>query len=78
MDILVLILLYIIYSGLQLIREFINELMGMRQSQTEIDEMKNVLSKMETIVGYHDLLIHNYGPNKRLRLFTLKLMIAGI
>lgn len=55
---------YIIYSGLQLIREFINELMGMRPSQTEIDEMKNVLSKMETIVGYHDLLIHNYGPSQ--------------
>lgn len=55
---------YIIYSGLQLIREFINELMGMRPSQTEIDEMKNVLSKIETIVGYHDLLIHNYGPSQ--------------
>ena len=50
MDILVLIAAYIIYSGLQLIREFINELMGMRPSQTEIDEMKNVLSKIETIV----------------------------
>ncbi|MGH2096195.1 cation transporter dimerization domain-containing protein, partial [Enterococcus faecalis] len=48
----------------QLLREFINELMGMRPRQTEIHEKKNVLSKIETIVGYHDLLIHNYGPSQ--------------
>lgn len=55
---------YIIFSGLQLIREFINELMGIRPDQEAIDEMKRSLSSVPTIVGYHDLLIHQYGPNK--------------
>ncbi|MFD2306779.1 cation diffusion facilitator family transporter [Enterococcus termitis] len=55
---------YIIFSGLQLIREFINELMGLRPDQEAIDEMKKYLSSVSDIIGYHDLLIHQYGPNK--------------
>ncbi|MEI5994625.1 cation diffusion facilitator family transporter [Candidatus Enterococcus mansonii] len=55
---------YIIFSGLQLIREFVNELMGLRPDQEAIDEMKGYLSSVPEIVGYHDLLIHQYGPNK--------------
>lgn len=55
---------YIIFSGLSLIREFVNELMGLRPDQTVIDEMKQYLSATPEIIGYHDLLIHQYGPNK--------------
>lgn len=55
---------YIIFSGLQLIKEFVNELMGMRPDQAAIDQMKEYLSSTEAIIGYHDLLIHQYGPNK--------------
>lgn len=55
---------YIIFSGLQLIREFVNELMGLRPNQEAIDKMKLYLSSVSEIVGYHDLLIHQYGPNK--------------
>lgn len=55
---------YIIFSGLKLIREFVNELMGLRPDQEAIDEMKKYLSSIPDIVGYHDLLIHQYGPNK--------------
>lgn len=60
-----LIAIYIIYSGIQLIREFINELMGVRPNQEEIDHMKEYLSDIVGIIGYHDLLIHQYGPNKK-------------
>ncbi|MGC6767361.1 cation diffusion facilitator family transporter [Enterococcus sp. LJL51] len=59
-----LIAVYIIYSGIQLIREFVNELMGSRPDQKEIDQMKAFLSGYQDIVGYHDLLIHQYGPNQ--------------
>ncbi|WP_321388580.1 cation diffusion facilitator family transporter [uncultured Enterococcus sp.] len=56
--------IYIIFSGIQLLWGFINELMGIRPEQSEIDQMKEFLSSFEEIVGYHDLLIHQYGPNK--------------
>lgn len=55
---------YILYSGGLLIKEFIDQLMGIRPEQEEIDVMKQHLSAVKEIVGYHDLLIHNYGPNK--------------
>lgn len=55
---------YIIFSGIQLLWGFINELMGIRPDQSEIDQMKTFLSSFDEIVGYHDLLIHQYGPNK--------------
>lgn len=55
---------YILLTGFQLIKEFINELMGVRPNQVEIDQMKMYLSSVSTIIGYHDLLIHQYGPSK--------------
>jgi len=55
---------YIVFSGFQLIREFVSELMGLRPNQEAIDNMKKQLSAAENIVGYHDLLVHQYGPNK--------------
>lgn len=55
---------YIIYVGIQLIREFINELMGLRPNQAAIDKMRKHLTEVPDIVGFHDLLIHQYGPNK--------------
>ncbi|MDH6364050.1 cation diffusion facilitator family transporter [Enterococcus sp. PF1-24] len=57
--------IYILYSGIMMIRDFINELMGSRPTQEEVEAMENKLSAYTTILGYHDLLVHNYGPNKR-------------
>lgn len=55
---------YIIYSGIQLIREAIDDLLGVRPSEELITEIKTRLDNYSSIVGYHDLLVHNYGPNK--------------
>ncbi len=56
--------IYIIYSGYKMIIGFVNELMGMRPAEEEINQIKERLSAVDNIIGYHDLLIHNYGPNK--------------
>ncbi|WP_413497245.1 cation diffusion facilitator family transporter [Carnobacterium maltaromaticum] len=56
--------IYIIYSGYKMIMGFVNELMGMRPAEEEINQIKERLSAIDNIIGYHDLLIHNYGPNK--------------
>ncbi|MGX7162876.1 cation diffusion facilitator family transporter [Enterococcus massiliensis] len=60
-----LIALYILYSGLSMVREFVNELMGNRPTDNEIKEMERRLDNYQTILGYHDLLVHSYGPEKR-------------
>lgn len=55
--------LYIIYSGVKMIKEFIDELMGLRPPEEEIQAIKELLNNYPDIIGYHDLLIHSYGPN---------------
>nr|WP_330166076.1 cation diffusion facilitator family transporter [Agrilactobacillus fermenti] len=55
--------LYIGYSGFMMLRGFTNELMGNRPSPAEVEEMTAELEKYHMILGFHDLLIHSYGPN---------------
>ena len=54
----------IIYSGIQAIRDSSDDLLGTRPSQNEIRKMKELLDCYGDIVGYHDLQVHNYGPNQ--------------
>ena len=56
--------IFIIYSGIQAIRDSIDDLLGKRPSKVEIRQMKDLLDQYDNIVGYHDLLVHSYGPNQ--------------
>ena len=56
--------IFIIYSGIQAIRDSIDDLLGKRPSKVEIRQMKDLLEQYDNIVGYHDLLVHSYGPNQ--------------
>ncbi|MGX7205535.1 cation diffusion facilitator family transporter [Enterococcus pingfangensis] len=58
-----LIALYIIYSGIRMIMTFISDLMGGRPPEAEVLAIRNHLDNYPDIIGYHDLLIHSYGPN---------------
>ncbi|MDN6640583.1 MAG: cation diffusion facilitator family transporter [Tetragenococcus sp.] len=57
--------LYIIYTGLRMIKDFIDELLGSRPSDQEIRVMEARLASYPSILGYHDLLVHNYGPQSK-------------
>ncbi|AYW45004.1 cation diffusion facilitator family transporter [Tetragenococcus koreensis] len=57
--------LYIIYTGIRMIKDFIDELLGSRPSDQEIQIMEARLANYPSILGYHDLLIHNYGPQSK-------------
>ncbi|MBM7711215.1 cation diffusion facilitator family transporter [Enterococcus xiangfangensis] len=58
-----LIALYIIYSGIRMIMSFISDLMGGRPPEAEVLAIRKHLDNYPDIIGYHDLLIHSYGPN---------------
>lgn len=60
-----LIALYILYSGLKMVKEFIDELLGSRPSAEEILVMEQHLNDVPEILGYHDLLVHSYGPKSQ-------------
>lgn len=57
--------LYIIYTGIKMIKDFIDELIGSRPSDQEIQIMEARLANYPSILGYHDLLVHNYGPQSK-------------
>lgn len=57
--------LFILWSGVGIARETINPLLGERESpelrRTIIDEVR----KKEKVLGFHDLMVHDYGPGRR-------------
>lgn len=55
---------FIIYSGVKLIRETLSQLVGEAPSDELVLNLKNNILKFENILGLHDLIVHNYGPNK--------------
>lgn len=58
--------LFIIYSGIKLIKETLNPLLGEAPSEDFVSKLKDNILKYDNIVGLHDLIVHNYGPNRTL------------
>lgn len=56
--------LLILYSGIISIVDSSNDLIGTRPNQELIREMQEVLDSYDAIIGYHDLMVHKYGPHK--------------
>lgn len=54
----------IIFSGISGIRETIGELLGKRPDDEMLLEIKNQLKVAKDIIGYHDLVVHQYGHNQ--------------
>lgn len=56
--------LYIIYSGVVLIIDTVNPLLGTAPSAELTERIRNHVMSYEGVEGIHDLIIHNYGPKR--------------
>lgn len=56
--------LFIIYSGISLIKDTLNPLLGEAPDKELVKSIKNGVLSYEYINGVHDLVIHNYGPGR--------------
>jgi cation diffusion facilitator family transporter len=56
--------LFILWSGIQLIRETSSPLLGEAPSREMTDEIVRIVRSHEKVLGLHDLAVHNYGPGK--------------
>lgn len=56
--------LYIIYSGISLSISTASPLLGEKPDQDLAKKIKDEVLSHDTIIGVHDLQIHNYGPTK--------------
>ena len=57
--------IFILYSGIQLARETISPLLGENASPELRKRILDVLQNEERVLGYHDLMVHDYGPGQR-------------
>lgn len=56
--------LFIIWSGMQLIRETTSPLLGEAPDEELVQAIVDIIYRQEAVLGIHDLVVHNYGPGK--------------
>ncbi|NLC54584.1 MAG: cation diffusion facilitator family transporter [Erysipelothrix sp.] len=56
--------IFIIVSGITMLRETVYDLLGRRPSNEKIKAIEDLLSTYTNILGFHDLIIHQYGYNQ--------------
>ncbi|MDO4834590.1 MAG: cation diffusion facilitator family transporter [Bacillota bacterium] len=69
--------LFILYSGLELIKETIDPLLGEPPEQETIDDMHEIIMSHPEIIGVHDMVIYNYGPGKEFASFHAEVDSRG-
>ena len=57
--------LFILYSGVTLARETVSPLLGEAASPELRQLIVEVVTKEPRVLGYHDLMVHDYGPGQR-------------
>ena len=56
---------FILYSGINLAKETISPLLGEAASPELQKQIVAILDAEEAVLGYHDLMVHDYGPGQR-------------
>ena len=59
-----LVALFIVWSGIQLIRETSSPLLGEAPDADLVRAIEEGVLSHEGVIGIHDLVVHNYGPGK--------------
>lgn len=54
----------IIKSGIEMLQETLNEILGGRADRELVSKVKDIISSFENVRGAYDLFIYNYGPDK--------------
>ncbi|MFA7550076.1 MAG: cation diffusion facilitator family transporter, partial [Sedimentibacter sp.] len=60
----VLVALFILYSGFDILRDILNPLLGEMPNVEFIESIENKILSYNGIVNIHDLVVHNYVPNR--------------
>ena len=56
--------LFIIYSGINILRDIMNPLLGELPDEEFVTSIENKIMKYKGVLNIHDLVVHNYGPSK--------------
>ncbi|MHC1747788.1 MAG: cation diffusion facilitator family transporter [Cellulosilyticaceae bacterium] len=56
--------IFILYSGINLIKETVNPLLGEAPTSDLVASLEGKILAYSGVLGIHDLVVHSYGPNK--------------
>ncbi len=56
---------FILYSGAKAVRDTISPLLGESASPELQKQIVQLMKQEPTVLGYHDLMVHDYGPGQR-------------
>ncbi len=57
--------IFIIYNGIGLVRDTISPLVGEAPTEEFVDYLSERIASYDGVLGIHDLIIHDYGPDQR-------------
>lgn len=60
----VLVAAFVIYAGIGILKDTMTPLMGEAPPPELVASLTEKLMKYEGILGYHDIMVHNYGPGR--------------
>lgn len=60
----VLVSVFILYTGVKTIKESLSPLLGVVPSEELVRQIEDIVNSRSEVIGFHDLVIHNYGPTR--------------
>lgn len=69
--------LFIMYSGFALAKETASPLLGEAPTEEMVQEIAELVTGFEGVLGIHDLCVHNYGPGKVFASVHIEVDAAG-
>lgn len=68
---------FILYSGVQLVRDTIDPILGAAPDPELVEHIEKKALSYPGVLGVHDLMIHDYGPGNRLVSFHIEMDAKG-
>ncbi len=56
----------IIMAGINIVKDIMGPLLGQAPTEETVNQLHELITKDENIVGIHDLIVHDYGPGRRI------------
>ena len=56
--------LFIMYSGYKIARDTLDTLLGVAPDIETVKKIEEIITESDDIIGMHDLIIHDYGPER--------------
>ena len=69
--------LFILYSGIGLVRDTLDPILGAAPDLEQVAYIKEKALSYPNVLGVHDMMIHDYGPGNRLVSFHLEMPAEG-